>query len=98
MAYIKKHTETRPNETVPFWGYFSASNSYTQEQVNSHFQMAITERHPDSLTRVRITAWLDEEAYNVFKNDSGIAAALLEMRAYNEANGIIVVDTIDWAG
>ena len=99
MAYIKKHTETRPDESIPFWEYFSSSaaSAHTPEQVYAYFQMAVTERFPDPLTRIRITAWLDEEAYNVFKNDSSVAANILEIRAYNETNGITVVDTTDWA-
>ena len=59
--------------------------------------MAVTERFPDPLTRVRITAWLDEEAFNVFKNDAGVSAGLLKAKEYNDNNGITVVGTIDWA-
>jgi hypothetical protein len=97
MAYIKKHTETRLDETVTFWEYFKGNDSYTQGQVYAHFQMAVTERFPDPLTRVRITAWIDEEAFNRFKNDPGISAGLLKSKEYNDKNGITVVDTTDWA-
>ena len=95
MAYIKKYTEVRPNETVPFWEYFSGSSQYTQEQIYTHFQMVVTERFPDPLTRIRITAWPDEAAYNTFFNDPGIAAGFVALRAYNEQNGITVTNTTD---
>jgi uncharacterized radical SAM superfamily protein len=85
-------TATRPNTNVPFWNHTSEIRDYINENyVDTGLRIDVeVEFSQDELTRVTKEYWIDQAAFDTFRNDPFIINNLRDPAlAHNAANGIV---------
>ena len=90
MTFKVTRTVTRNSTTTPFYLYKADSLAYIVEKydtTNKRIKFTVHETS-DSLQRISVTEWVDESAYNEFKNDETLNAMVADGIAYNTIHNI----------
>jgi hypothetical protein len=90
MTYKVTKTYTRPSTSIPFYQHNEQSQNYivrTYDHTGKRIKLVV-EGDPNGLTKIAVTEWVNEEAYNDFLSDPEVIAMTDDVVAYQTANNI----------